>query len=256
VQALERALALLMALARSDRASLTELSLRSGIPASSAHRLLMTMQADRFVAFDDTTGDWSIGVEAFRTGSSFVRRNQVTEVARDTMRGLVEQTGESANIAMPDRGEVVFVGQVESTQPIRAFFAPGVRTPMHASGIGKALLATMPRAKAERTLLATGLRAFTPRTLASPQALFEDLDRIRDRGWSVDDEERNLGMRCVAAPIFNAYGEAVAGISVSGPSGRIDADRVGEFGPMVRRAAATVTEGIGGIVPEGWGGGR
>jgi IclR family acetate operon transcriptional repressor len=216
----------------------------------------MTMQADRFVAFDETSGDWSIGVEAFRTGSSFLRRNRVTEVARDTMRGLVEQTGESANIAMPDGGEVVFVSQVESTQPIRAFFAPGVRTPMHASGIGKALLATMPRAKAERTLLATGLRAFTPRTLSSPQALFDDLDRIRGRGWSMDDEECNPGMRCVAAPIFNAYGEAVAGISVSGPSGRIDADRVGEFGPMVRRAAAAVTDGIGGIVPDGWGGGR
>lgn len=249
VQALERAMALLMALARSDKATLSELALRTGMPPSSAHRLLMTMQADRFVAFDDATSEWSVGVEAFRTGSSFLRRTKVTEVARDVMRALVEQTGESVNIAVPDGGEVVFVGQVESPQPIRAFFAPGVRTPMHASGIGKALLAAMSQADVERALQRTGLPEFTPKTLTAPQDLFADLDRIRARGWSLDDEERNLGMRCVAAAIFNVHGEAVAGISISGPIGRLDADRVGEFGPVVRRAAAAVTERIGGVVP-------
>jgi IclR family transcriptional regulator, acetate operon repressor len=249
VQALERALALMMALARSDKATLSELALRTGMPPSSAHRLLMTLQADRFVAFDDATAEWSIGVEAFRTGSSFLRRTRVTEAARDVMRSLLEQTGESVNIAVPDGGEVVFVSQVESLQPIRAFFAPGVRTPMHASGIGKALLAAMPRADVERALQRTGLPAFTPNTLTAPQALFADLERIRARGWSLDDEERNLGMRCVASAIFNLHGEAIAGISVSGPSGRLDAERVGEFGPAVRRAAAAVTERIGGVPP-------
>lgn len=249
VQALERALALLMSLARTDKATLTELALRVGLPPSSAHRLLVTLQADRFVAFNETNGEWSVGVEAFRTGSSFLRRTRVAEAARDMMRALVDQTGESANIAVPDRGEVVFVGQVESPQPIRAFFAPGVRTPMHASGIGKALLAAMPRAEAERALLLTGLPEFTPRTLTDPAALFADLDRIRARGWSLDDEERNTGMRCVASAIYNAHGEAVAGISISGPTGRLDADRVGEFGPVVRRAAADVTERIGGVPP-------
>ena len=250
VQSLERALGLMSALARLDGATLSELALRTGTPPSSAHRLLSTLQAARWVAFDETRGEWAIGVEAFRAGSAFLRRAGVVEAARETMRALVEQTGETANVAVPDGGEVVFVSQVETSHPIRAFFGEGARSPMHASGIGKALLAELPRAEAERRLMAVGLTEFTPRTLASPEALFADLARIRARGWALDDEERNPGMRCVAAAIFNAHGEAVAGLSISGPTARLPMETVAEFGPVVRRAAATVTERIGGVAPE------
>jgi IclR family acetate operon transcriptional repressor len=249
VQSLERALTLMSALAREDRATLSELALRTGMPPSSAHRLLSTLAQSRYVAFDEATNEWSVGVEAFRTGSAFLRRMRVVDAAREVMRQLVDQTGETANVGVPDGGEVVFVSQIETSHPIRAFFGPGARSPMHASGIGKALLAAMPRAEAERRLQKTGLPEFTPKTLAAPRALFEDLERIRERGWALDDEERNLGMRCVAAAIHNAHGEAVAGISVSGPAARMPLDAVGEFGPVVRRAAAAVTETIGGVAP-------
>ena len=253
VQALERALALLTALASSDKATLSDLALRTGVPPSSAHRLLMTLQAGRFVEFDETTAEWAVGIEVFRVGSSFLRRTRVTEAAREQMRALVAQTGETANLGIADGGEVVFVGQMESAQPIRAFFAAGVRAPMHSSGIGKALMAAMPRDRVEALLQRTGLPGFTPRTLTAPADLFADLDRIRARGWALDDEERHEGMRCVASAIFNPHGEVVAGISISGPAVRLGADRVGEIGPLMRRAAAAVTERIGGIVPTGWG---
>ena len=249
VQSLERALALLSALAHEDRATLSELAMRTGMPPSTAHRLLTTVQAARYADFDEATNEWSVGVEAFRAGSSFLRRTRVVDAAREAMRALVDQTGETANVGMLDGGEVVFVSQVETAHPIRAFFGPGARAPMHASGIGKALLAAMPRAEVERRLLRSGLPGFTPSTIISPRSLFDDLDRIAERGWSLDDEERNLGMRCVAAAIFNAHGEAVAGISVSGPAARLPLDVVGEFGPIVRRAAAAVTERIGGVLP-------
>jgi IclR family acetate operon transcriptional repressor len=251
VQSLERALALMSALAREDSATLSELALRTGTPPSTAHRLLMTLQTSRYVAFDEASGLWSVGVEAYRTGAAFLRRTNVVDAAREAMRGLVAQTGETANVGVPDGGEVVFVSQVETSHPIRAFFGEGARSPMHASGIGKALLAAMPRAEAERRLRGVGLAEFTPKTLAAPKALFADLDAVRERGWALDDEERNLGMRCVASAIFNAHGEAVAGISISGPAARLPLDAVGEFGPVVRRAAASVTERIGGVTPDG-----
>jgi IclR family acetate operon transcriptional repressor len=237
------------ALARDDHATLTELALRTGTPASTAHRLLVTLQQARYVAHDEATGLWSIGVEAFRTGSAFIRRTNVVDAAREVMRALVSQTGETANLGVPDGGEVVFVSQVETSHPIRAMFGEGARSPMHASGIGKALLAAMPRAEAERRLQRIGLAEFTPKTLSSPRALFADLETTRARGWALDDEERNLGMRCVAAAIYNAHGEAVAGISISGPAARLQHDAVGEFGPVVRRAAEAVTEKIGGVAP-------
>jgi IclR family acetate operon transcriptional repressor len=249
VQALDRGLALLAALAREDKATLSELALRAGMAPSTAHRLLTTLAAHRFVAFAEGANEWTVGVEAFRTGSSFLRQTRVVDAARDVMRELVDQTGETANLAVPDGAEVVFVGQIETAHPIRAFFGPGARAQMHASGIGKALLACMTRAEAERLLRRAGLTEFTPRTRTQPSALFEDLAMTRARGWALDDEERTLGMRCVAAAIFNHHGEAVAGVSISGPTARLPPDALGEFGPVVRRAAARVTERIGGVVP-------
>lgn len=250
VQALDRGLMLMGALAREGAVTLTELSLRIGMPPSSAHRLLVTMQKHGIVEFDEATQTWAIGVEAFRIGSAFAHRTNLIDVAREVMRQLMEETGETANLAIADDGFVVFVSQIESHNPIRAFFGPGARSHMHASGIGKALLAELARRDVEQILQKNGLPDFTPKTLTSPNALFANLELTRARGWSFDDEEHYSGMRCVAAPIHNAYGEPIAGISVSGPTVRFPDHAVAEIGPKVRRAAAEITKLIGGKAPD------
>lgn len=247
VQALDRGLMVLGALAREETATLTELSLSVGLPPSTAHRILITLQRHGYVELDEATQTWMIGVESFRIGSAFLLRTNVVEAARNAMRSLMEATGETANLAIADNGDVVFVSQVETHNPIRAFFRPGTRGPMHSSGIGKALLAEMPRAEAEGIFIKKGLPEFTEKTITAPAALFDNLEAGRARGWALDDEERYMGMRCVAAPIFNAHGEAIAGISVSGPSVRFPDRIVEEFGPRVRQAAADVTRLIGGV---------
>lgn len=249
VQALDRALGLLRSLAKTDEATLTELALRTGMPPSTAHRLLMTMQRHDIVGFDESTQHWMVAVEAFRIGSSFARRTNVVQAGRAVMRALMEATGETANIGIIADGDVVFISQIETPRTIRAFFRPGTRGPMHASGIGKALLAELPREEVERILQTKGLPSFTPGTLTSPGDLHADLERTRTRGWSIDNEERNIGMRCLAAAIFNEHGEAVAGISISGPAARMSDEKLGEFGPLVKRAARKVTEAIGGKMP-------
>ncbi len=249
VQALDRGLQLLGALAKAGKATLTELALQAGMPPSSAHRLLVTLQKHGFVVFEEATQDWMIGVEAFRIGSSFTQRTNLVEAGREAMRSLMAETGETANLGVADGGDVVFVSQIETDNPIRAFFRPGTRGHMHAAGIGKALLAALPRKEVEQILQKKGLPEFTAKTLTSPEALFADLAATRDRGWSFDDEERYAGMRCVAAPIYNAFGEAVAGISISGPTVRFPDQAVAELGPKVRRAAGEVTNRIGGKAP-------
>jgi IclR family acetate operon transcriptional repressor len=120
---------------------------------------------------------------------------------------------------------------------------------MHASGIGKALLAELSRGEVEAILSRKGLPSFTPKTLTSPDALFADLEATRARGWSHDDEERTSGMRCLAAAIFNEHREAVAGVSISGPVVRLPDARLAELGALVRRAAAAITEKVGGVPP-------
>lgn len=246
IQALERGLVVLKTLARENGQTLSELSLRIGLPVSTLHRVLQTLEAHRFVRFDEPSQTWNVGVEAFRTGSRFLRQTNLLESGREAMRQLMEETGETANMAIRDRTEVVFIAQVETHQPIRAFFRPGSRGALHASGIGKALLAAMPRPEAERLLGRTGLERFTAKTLDSTETLFADLRATAERGWAVDDEERYIGMRCVAATIYDSLGEPVAGISVSGPTARLDAAAMASLGPLVLRAARTVSESIGG----------
>ena len=245
VQALDRGLTLLNSLAKTGKASLTELSLSAGLPASSAHRLLATLSKHDYVTFDDQSQNWTIGLQAFRVGAAYAQRASLIDVSRSILRDLMTETGETANLGLMDTTEVVFVSQVETPHPIRAFFRIGSRGPIHASGIGKAILSQLPRTEVETILQQTGLPEFTDRTRTTPQALFDDLEAVAVRGWALDDEERYDGMRCIAAPIRNAQGELVAGVSVSGPVSRLEDNAVAEIGAKVRRAAGEIERALG-----------
>lgn len=246
VQALDRGLMILNALAKEGEATLTELSMKVGLPASSVHRLLMTLEKHGFSDFHEESQQWTIGVEAFRVGSTFLQRAKVVEAGREVMRALLDETGETVNIAIADQGDVVFVSQVETHQPIRAFFRLGTRGHMHASGIGKALMAEMSKDQVEQLLVRKGLPEFTPTTITSPDRLFAELAKIKQQGWALDDEERTRGMRCVASAIYNEFGEAIAGVSVSGPTVRMTDNEVARVWPKVQTAAAQITELMGG----------
>lgn len=250
VQSLDRALALLEVIAREDGLTLTDLAQRAGVPPSTAHRILATLQAHDYVSHDEERGLWLIGVRAFEVGSSFLRNRKLAETGRAIMRELMEECGETVNLAIEDQGSIVFISQAESHHTIRAFHRPGSRGAIHASGVGKALLAALPDEKVRRILHKTGLEQFTPKTLTEPGRLFADLNASRERGWTIDDEERTTGMRCVATAIYNEYGEAFAGLSVSGPTVRMTDERIGELGPQVRRAARAITASIGGHFPD------
>lgn len=249
VQALDRALGLLEILADNDGLSLTELAQRAEMAPSTAHRLLTTLQARRFVDLDREHTHWFIGVRAFQVGNGFVRNRKLITLGRVIMRALMEKCGETVNLGIVDEGEVVFVSQFESHAPMRAFFRPGRRGPIHASGIGKALMATWPKDIVLQIVQEKGLARFTDKTITKKQALLMQLGKIRKLGWSVDDEEHTLGMRCIAAPVYNDYGEAIAGISISGPTVRLPDKRVAELGPEVRAAADEITRSTGGDLP-------
>lgn len=248
VQALDRALRILAIVAEGSGLSLSEIADSSGIAASTAYRMLTTLENHGMVEFDKTEQLWSIGVETYRMGSAFLRSRKLVDRARIVMQDLMEKTGETSNLGVTEDDCVVFVSQVETHQAIRAFFRPGTRTAFHASGIGKAVLAHLDEERVAAIIKKAGLEAFTEKTLSTMPALTRNLAEIKARGWSVDDEERNLGMRCVAAAIFNEFGEPVGGVSVSGPTVRVTPERLGEIGPAVRKAAAEITAMIGGKV--------
>lgn len=249
VQSLDRSIALLTLIAQEAGLTLTQAANAAGLAPSTAHRILTTLQRHGLVEFEEGAQHWHIGVEAFRIGSSFLRRRKIVDRSRPVMQDLVQACGETANLAVADEDAVVFASQVETHAPIRAFFRPGTRSPFHASGVGKAMLAHRPREAVRALVDRVGLERFTSRTLTTLDGLVADLDRIRDRGFSIDDEERNEGMRCVAAPIFNEFGEPVAAVSLSGPAMRMTPDAVDRLGPVVAAAAGRITQAIAGTPP-------
>ncbi|TVQ38046.1 MAG: MarR family transcriptional regulator [Geminicoccaceae bacterium] len=247
VQSLTRALALLEAVAEShDGLTLSDLAELTGLPPSTAHRLLTTLEATRFVRFEPSQGLWQVGIQAFVVGNAFVRTRDVTAIARPHMRRLRDECGETVNLYLEDAGEVVCMTQVESRQLMRAIARPGGRVRMHVSGAGKAILAHLDENRLRAILLQHGLKRYTAQSIDSPAKLRAELARIRERGYAIDDEENAVGLRCVAAPILDEHGLPVAAISLSGPTARLGDDDVRRFGRSVRAAARDITLHYGG----------
>lgn len=249
-QSLDRALRLLKILADHDGLTLSDLAAHAGLPVATAHRLVTTLAAHGLVEPGAAAQTWSIGLEALRIGMAFRRRNNLALLGRPYMQALMERTGETVNLALLDQDAAVFVAQAECPHPLRAFFAMGERRALHASGIGKALLAVMTPQRRQALLALKPLAAFTPKTLTDPAALQADLDEINRRGWALDDEEANIGMRCIAAAIFNEFGEGVAGVSLSGPTARLTLDKVEALAREVMACADAITTAAGGIRPQ------
>lgn len=250
IRALDRGIVLLEALAAAPGLTLTELASRTAEAPATVYRALITLQGHGLVEVEEPGQLWHIGAGAFRIGSAFLRRTKVVERARHPMDALMRATGETANLGVESADEVLFLSQVETHEAIRAFFPPGTKAPMHVSGIGKALLAWYPAARVEAMIALRGLARFTPLSITSLPQLAADLARTRARGFAIDDQERAEGMRCVAAAIFNAHAEPVAGISVSGPAFRMGLDTAARLGADVRAAADAVTLAIGGKPPQ------
>lgn len=246
VQVLDRALDMLDLLAAHPGLTLSEVAERSAQSPSTVHRLLHSLAARGMVESDPATQAWNIGPATFRLGSAFMRRSGIVERARPILQALMKHTGETANLGILNGDAVLFVSQAETHETIRAFFPPGTRSPLHASGIGKALLAFGRAEVLCGYLDGPGLTRFTDKTLTTPDALTQDMARIRTRGFSFDDEERTRGMRCIAAPVFDLTGEAIAGVSVSGPTHRIGHEHVKTLGAVVAAAAAELSAAMGG----------
>lgn len=251
VQSLVRAISILNALSEEEQGlTLTDLAQTVGLAPSTAHRLLTTLQDQRFVRFDLERNVWLIGVQAFVVGNAFVRSRDVIAMARLHMRRLMEESGETVNLAVEDQGEAIYLSQVECRQMMRAIAKPGGRVLLHCSGVGKALLAAMPDAEVGKILQRRGLPRAADKTIDTPAKLREELQKIRGQGYAFDDEENAVGLRCVAAVIRDEFGHPLAGLSLSGPMARITDERVPLLGAMVIRAAADITAELGGSQPQ------
>jgi IclR family acetate operon transcriptional repressor len=246
-QALSRGLGVLEYLASTPGgATLTALAAALQLPAPTAHRLLATLEDAGYVQAGDD-GRFRIGVRAYRVGSAFLEHRNLVAEALPRLERLMESSGETANLAVIENGAAVFVAQVPCRELMRMNARLGARAPLHASGVGKAMLAAMPARDADALVGRGPLARYTERTLVSRPALAEALARSAERGYAIDDEEHAAGLRCVASAIADEAGRPWAAVSLAGPTSRLPQDRLAELGERVRAAARDITAALGGM---------
>ena len=251
IQSVMRAVSVLNALADSnDGLTLTEISHTVTLPPSTVHRLLTTLQQARYVRFDPDRGAWQIGVTCFSVGNAFLRSRDLVPIARPYLRRLMEESGETANLAVRDNLEMVYLAQAECREMMRALAKPGARVPIAGSAVGKTLLAGMPEEEVARLFHAIELDTRTKKTIDALPRLLDELNRVRGQRYAIDDEEHAVGLRCVAAAVVDHLGEPLGAISVSGPTARITNDRIAPLGAMVRDVAREATTALGGVWPD------
>jgi IclR family acetate operon transcriptional repressor len=250
VQSLTRGLSILDVLARAEGGlTLTDVTQRVGLPASTVHRLLATLEKTGYVYQAGDLGLWYVGLQAFTVGSAFLANRDFVAQSHPYMRRLMEQAGETANLAILDDNEAVFIDQVQCRETMRTIVRLGSRVPLHASGVGKAIFATLSDEAIETILEMKGLPRITEHTITAPETMRASLRVIRQRGFSFDDEEHLPGTRCVAAPIYDEHAEPLGAISVAGPSARLPDERIRQLGPLVARIAEEITRKLGGRWP-------
>ncbi len=246
VQSLDRAFDLLEALAGGGELGVTELAHRTGLVPSTVHRLLATLSKRGYVAQADS-GRYRLGYKVAEIAGGLEQElARLRAVARPHLERISEQTGETVNLVVLDGDRVVYVDQVEGTRRVRMFTAVGTAALAHTTGSGKAIMAYGPP-EAIRAIYAgrEPLERLTPGTLVTIAALEEDFVRIRARGYALDAEEHELGVGCIAVPVFDDAGRPVAAISVSGPTTRILHDDKGELAGLLGRHAAEASAALG-----------
>jgi IclR family acetate operon transcriptional repressor len=250
VQSLTRGLSILESLAQAEGGlTLTDVAQRAGLAPSTAHRLLATLERMRYVYQAGELGRWYVGLQAFTVGSSFLASRDFVAQSHPYMRRLMEQSGETANLGILDGTEAVFVDQVQCREMMRTIVRLGSRVPLHASGVGKAIFASLPDEQIDAILKVKGLPRITGNTITSPETMWASIRVIRQRGWSFDDEEHAVGTRCVAAPIYDEHAEPLGAISLAGPSSRLPDARIKQLGPLVAHTAEELTKRLGGRWP-------
>ena len=249
-QSVSRALRLLSRLSEEENGmTLSELARSVGLAPSTAHRLLTTLQLEHFVRFEDSR--WLVGVKAFHVGSAYMRARDVCFMARPYMRILMQDTGETSNLALIEDDALVYLAQVESPQMMRALARPGVKAPWSCSAVGKVCLAFMSRPEAERLVTAQGVVQMTAKSHVTERSLWSDVAKVQTNYFAFDDEEHSPGLRCVAAPLFDGKSKVIGALSISGPSVRISQTSMTQIGKSVSRVARELTQALGGIWPAG-----
>jgi DNA-binding IclR family transcriptional regulator len=245
IQSVGRALAILEQFSHDERTlGVTEIAKRVGLHKSTCFGLLHTLQQLGYIQQDASTGQYGLGLKTFELGQAYIDGLDLRYITRPFLLEIVEKTQETVHLVVAEGCRAVYIDKVESSHAMTISSRIGQEAILHCTGVGKVLLAHM-REEDWAQVVSKGLERYTEYTITLECELLEALKRIRECGHGVDDQERELGLRCVAAPIFNARKQAIAAISISGPVSRITREKQGDLSEVIKQATQEISRRLG-----------
>jgi DNA-binding IclR family transcriptional regulator len=244
--AVERALAMLESVAQEPEGlSNADISRNLKIPKSSASYILRTLEKQGYLNRDAGSGKYRVGLKVLSLSRGALSGLDVREVALPIMRRLMEQTNLTCHLAILDGPDAVYIEKVEPEGFIKMDTWVGRRMRVHATSVGKALVAHIPQERLEKILRERGMEKRTPKTITTLPRLLKELDKVRQQNYAVDDEENNLGARCVGAPVFNQSGSIEASLGLSGTINQVNAQTMPRILEALKDAARHVSMQLG-----------
>jgi DNA-binding IclR family transcriptional regulator len=246
VQAIDRAVQILQCFSeKRPELKLAQISDELGLNKSTVHGIISTLKFHGLIEQDEETQKYRLGVYLMHLGDLVSRSIDVVGIARPYITDICNVVEETVHLATLDDLEVVYIDKIESTQSMRIFSARGARNPAYCTGVGKAMLAYLDPNVLTKLLENKVLESLTPKTITDKNELVKELATIRERGFSFDDEENNIGLTCVAAPVFDHMGRAKYGISISGPTARMNEGKIQESIHIITTTAKEISSKLG-----------
>jgi len=246
MKSLLKAIDTIDAVADAGSVGIRELSNITGYPPSTIHRIVTTLVEKNYFQQDPVTRRYSLSFRFLELASQFQQKTHLTAIALPHLEQLMATTRESVNLAVRDGDSMVYLDIVQSRYTmLQLFTRPGARVPLYATGVGKLFLSRMEESELDAYLHRTKPTAFTPHTLVARDAVIQDLQMIRQRGFAVDNQEMEEGVRCVAALIYDHQSRPAASVSVTGTATRFTPERVKQYGQQVNECAAAISGLLG-----------
>lgn len=245
VNTVRKSILIMNALATNGNLGPQDVSRLLGLPKSSVHNILTTLESEQLVERNPDTGKFHLGVRLISLGHIAQQSLDVGRIARPLMGRLNQQTDETVHLTVLDDREVLYVDCIESTKRLRTYSVIGVRAELYCTSVGKAILAFQPPEYIREYLETVPRRKYTPNTLVDEGEILSELERVRHAGHAFDNMEHEEHLRCVGAPIRNAANEVFGSISVSGPEQRITSENLDELAEKTKAAAAEISLRLG-----------
>jgi len=231
--------------AESEGLSNAEISRKLQIPKSSASYILRTLEKQAYLNRDPDTGKYRVGLKILSLSRGALSGIDVREVALPIMRHLMEKTNLTCHLAILDGPEAVYIEKVEPQGFIRMDTWVGRRMRVHATSVGKALVAHIPEERLQKILADRGMEKRTPKTITTVPRLLKELEKVRSQGYAIDDEENNVGARCLGAPVFNQSGGIEASVGLSGTTNQVNAHSMPRIIEALKDAARHISMQLG-----------